>query len=915
MKKIYAFTLVELIVAITVVIILTAVGYVSFSTYVSQSRDAQRLSDTDSITLWLNLFHAHKDIYPSPSDGVDITLDGAVVWTQWVFWTGSMNELWKVFWDLRDPLHKNYYSYSVTQSRGEYQLAYILEKSSDFWDGVRWGTSVSYMPDVLLGEAYAYSEYDVSELNPVVWLDGRDIDGDGDETDNPVDGDPITTWTNKWSRWASSNPTVTHGTITYEDNAVYIYQAPLIGKQDGMRFENSSISQGEIYYVLHDSGWKASWYALQGTEKKYTIGSYKNYRNSLQINNSPSHINTAPAIKNTNKRKGFFYSFLTDGTNYEFRNSGNLISQGATNSISDVTWAINKAWWYNRTNELADWAIWELIIFDTELSDDERFEVEGYLAHKWLMDGYLPTNHPYKDDPPGWWEEDEEIPLPEIQEFPNAPVFVKWNYNKLFTHGVTSASDHIVLASPSITASDLSSTDFLDIIADKKLVYEGYGNIPAAYTWDEFTSTWGLDFVIGQPIAFSGSRSDLASYRGIKDIDGIIRTSYEYSPFYKDIAWNFTDYTTEYIVDILSDHIGVNPIKPYYCSEILERKFIYNIARNAVIDASPVNSNSGTSWVQAIANGIVSTEGNLNTEYQTDTLWGYIELRLDAEYPVWFVRIYNSVGLEASYLSQATIELYKSWEVEPRYSHTLWDTSSDRVIDLDLEWIWELHEVDIVRLEGASGSKLSLREMEVYIGGDINSGFYTVDSDGIWGKKPYKVYCDMVTDGGGWTQVGTNYVDRSSFESLVDPSSFTGYQSSGNVNEIWKNTLRSDITSPSDLPNANVLRHTDNSSGYYELFFEDIPNIEFTTEIRLWAWVKWTQKSPFSYIIQYADTAPIEVLTEEDISVDPNVWRFESIRIPIEDVLENFSWHIGKWINATSTPLDITGVSLELFYK
>ena len=48
-----------------------------------------------------------------------------------------------------------------------------------------------------------------------------------------------------------------------------------------------------------------------------------------------------------------------------------------------------------------DGAIGELIVVKGDLSTDGRQIIEGYLAHKWGLEGSLPISHPYKSSPPG----------------------------------------------------------------------------------------------------------------------------------------------------------------------------------------------------------------------------------------------------------------------------------------------------------------------------------------------------------------------------------------------------------------------------------------------------------------------------------------------------------------------------------
>jgi hypothetical protein len=42
----------------------------------------------------------------------------------------------------------------------------------------------------------------------------------------------------------------------------------------------------------------------------------------------------------------------------------------------------------------------EIVVSNTEWSNTNRQQLEGYFAHKWGLTASLPANHPYKSTPP-----------------------------------------------------------------------------------------------------------------------------------------------------------------------------------------------------------------------------------------------------------------------------------------------------------------------------------------------------------------------------------------------------------------------------------------------------------------------------------------------------------------------------------
>jgi len=444
-------------------------------------------------------------------------------------------------------------------------------------------------------------------------------------------------------------------------------------------------------------------------------------------------------------------------------------------------------------------------------------------------------------------------------EITNVNVF--WNYNGLIVHGVNEDT-HYVFAAPSLITTDFTDTDIGNIHANNKFVYNNFNNIPASYAGNNLTMTWWFDFNASTPLLYSGSKEDLWSYGGLQQVDAGVRSTYRDFPAYYNIADKLDNFGLWYVETILSESIGINPIKPYYCNDILQSKLVYNIAPQANITASPTNYNSyGTSW---IANGVKSTQWDLDYEYHSDSGNAFISFEWETLKNIWFVKIFNRTWCCSDRLSWAVIKLYNA-NGDIIYSHALWDTTDDFVIDLDLEWIWQMHFVKTLTIESVGWNFLNLREIEIYTGWNLQDGEYKVDRDGAGGLNPYNVYCDMTTDGWGWTRIGEDYVTNGTF-----------------------------------------------NSEYYELYFPEIPGSFFAQEIRLTLWVRWWNSWLFSHNIEYLDGTSQGWDTQnfEEISSDWD-WVQYLARIPLRSEVDTFRWKI--WEGTTG--FYFTGAQMEIYYK
>ncbi|MDD2871895.1 MAG: FISUMP domain-containing protein [Candidatus Gracilibacteria bacterium] len=126
-QKIHGFTLVELIVVITILAILGTIAFISLQGYSTSARDSTRITDLGAMKTSLELFQLDNGKYPIATNGIDITYSGSIVWNQGTFGETVYANTDKLDKIPLDPITDKQYTYSTTSKRNEFQLAGIIE--------------------------------------------------------------------------------------------------------------------------------------------------------------------------------------------------------------------------------------------------------------------------------------------------------------------------------------------------------------------------------------------------------------------------------------------------------------------------------------------------------------------------------------------------------------------------------------------------------------------------------------------------------------------------------------------------------------------------------------------------------------------------------------------------------------------
>jgi prepilin-type N-terminal cleavage/methylation domain-containing protein len=125
-----AFTLVELIVVITILAILGTIAFISLQWYSADARDSSRISDVNHIKTSLELFSLATWKYPLPDNPEDVTYSWwtVVVWKQWTIWDTVTSQLSRNLNSKpTDPLYETEYIYSTLENGSKYEIMSVYE--------------------------------------------------------------------------------------------------------------------------------------------------------------------------------------------------------------------------------------------------------------------------------------------------------------------------------------------------------------------------------------------------------------------------------------------------------------------------------------------------------------------------------------------------------------------------------------------------------------------------------------------------------------------------------------------------------------------------------------------------------------------------------------------------------------------
>lgn len=175
----WAFTLIEIVVSATILVILTSIGFYSYTKNISGARDSARVTDISALQSQLSLYKRERWAYPFPGNYFNITNRWNIVVLQ-----GKMNKMVSLSTATNLPFDPELdipYFYATTKNRQEYQLAGSIENSDDPFThlvGDYRSISTQVLPNILLA-IESSSDIEINDaMSPNAWAADWDANRD-----------------------------------------------------------------------------------------------------------------------------------------------------------------------------------------------------------------------------------------------------------------------------------------------------------------------------------------------------------------------------------------------------------------------------------------------------------------------------------------------------------------------------------------------------------------------------------------------------------------------------------------------------------------------------------------------------------------------------------------------------------------
>lgn len=127
--KTKAFTIIELLVIVSIISILSTMWFIAYTNYATDSRDTNRISQVQNIWDWLE-FSLAKEESIDLKNPLTITIEWESYSRQWDITDNILKRI-KFFWSWEDPSTKEPYILNLSKNNKDYDILSLLEKPSN----------------------------------------------------------------------------------------------------------------------------------------------------------------------------------------------------------------------------------------------------------------------------------------------------------------------------------------------------------------------------------------------------------------------------------------------------------------------------------------------------------------------------------------------------------------------------------------------------------------------------------------------------------------------------------------------------------------------------------------------------------------------------------------------------------------